>query len=293
MRYYVGPSVAVEFCNRSFLEMTEHVKTISTSLVLYLTIVVFEDTDTLAVLNNIHADLLLDNALGPTATSLSDFLVQFECVDSESLMDTIIIKSARYQRKLMEESPSTATSSRTIIARCLHCFVIVSKIAHKLHEKIDHGDIKAYCSRLERSSSNRVGNIKPLSSLLFGILEDLEKMVRQGTPKEWPIILTVLCIFNWMIIEQHREDHEIASLLDEIDTEPVIPLGHLASPLTTLTRMFYIQMRGNHPFRSSWDCDAYSKLVQGDSCATGQFDMLHKAWIVASELIISSSPDFV
>jgi len=170
----------------------------------------------------------------------------------------------------MEEVNSTTIGRQTIIARSLHCYVIVSKIAHALSRKEEEEEegLEQYCSELlEHTTLNPMHDVKGISCLFEAIVEDLEVMIRRGTPKDWPIILTILCIFSWMSPEFAREEH---GNLQNIHSELEDPLSDLTDPLNTLSKMFYIQMRGKHPFRNSWNHDAYSTLVQGDILAIAQ-----------------------
>lgn len=250
------------------------------------------DIDIFLVLRKLYCSLILKNPLHDgtfSSASLSNFLEQFDDLKSNSLVDTVLIKSARYQRKLMENTNLTTIDRKTIIARTLHCYVMVSKIANafcrKCEEQQDENDMEEFCSRLlGESRSDPIVDAKSISFPFRTILEDLEIMIRQGTPKDWPIILTVLCILFWMTSEFQRDEHgDMQNFLFDLDYPP----DALEAPLFALSRMFYIQMTGNHPFRSSWEYKAYAKLVQGDSLATTQFEMLNKSWYIASELINS------
>ncbi|KAL4897282.1 hypothetical protein BDV59DRAFT_170245 [Aspergillus ambiguus] len=240
----------------------------------------------LSVLNKLYNALVAEGELHRdilSSTILSDFLAQFDGLTSYSLIDTIIIKSARYQSKLMEESNSTMRRSQTIIARSLHCLVIVSKTAHALYERLEEeDDIEGYCLQiLESTSSDPIHSVNSITSLCLRVLDDLEMMVRQGSPREWPIILTVLCIFYWMTTEFERQEYNFQGLQD-IEYDLGDPLGDLAVPLGTLSKMFYIQMEGNHPFQKSWNQNRYSTLVQEDASAMTQFEMLNRSWHIAT-----------
>lgn len=206
-------------------------------------------------------------------------------MESRSLVDTVIIKSARYQSRLLVAGDSISPSSKTIIARTLRCLVTLSKIANALHRKCEEGTIsQRHFQSFESSEPVRKPDHGELSFQFRTILNDLDSMIRRGTPKVWPIILTVLCLFSWMSIEFDREEHDLQGL-DDLDLGLSDPLSDLIAPLTTLSKMFYVQMGGNHPFQSSWNRTAFLEFFQEDSLAVTHFDMLNKSWHIASRSI--------
>lgn len=240
-------------------------------------------------LDKICRDLLPDRSIPddtPDSVSIFEFLAQFDSMESCSLVDTVIIKSARYQSKLLKAGGSISLSSNTIIARTLLCFVTLSRIAHALHQKHEEGTISQYCFRSSEED-------KPIPKLNHGgfsyqiesILSDLESMIKRGTPKVWPIILTVLCLFSWMSIEFDREEYDL-QVLDDLEPNLSDPFSDLIAPLLTLSKMFYVQMRGNHPFQSLWNRAAFLELAHEDLLATAHFDMLHQSWHIASRSIL-------
>jgi hypothetical protein len=259
----------------------------------------YEDVDVGIVLDFLHHTALLGNAPrgeNLRSASISIFLSQFDGIESLDIIDTVIIKSARYQRKLIEDVESAMFGRETIIARSLHCLIIVSQIYHALGQKLDEVVAEMDADEELDTDEDLVQALKdterePLhdgnsvSIYLQQIFKDLENMIRRGSPSDWPIILTVLCILNWMWSEFGRDEHDLG-VLGSIDSELAYPLSDFGGCLDTLCKMFYVQMRGDHPFRMSWNYDAYATLVQGDDLARAQFVFFNKAWYIASRLLI-------
>lgn len=173
-------------------------------------------------------------------------------------------------------------SSKTIIARTLFCLVTFSKVANALNRKYREGTISQYHFKsFDGSDPINKPSHGEFSSRIESILSDLESMIKSGTPKVWPIILTVLCLFSWMSVEFEREEYDLRDL-DDLDPRLSDPFSDLIAPLTTLSKMFYIQMGGNHPFQSSWNRITFLELSQEDSLAAAHFDVLNKSWHIAS-----------
>lgn len=215
-------------------------------------------------MDKIYCDLLHDRLIfNETLDSVFEFLAQFDDMEGGSLVDTVIIKSARYQSRLLIAGESISPSSNTIIAHTLLCFVTISKIANALHRRYDEGTISQCCFQsLEGSEPIH----KPNHGEFFQIntiLNDLESMIKRGAPNVWPIFLTVLCLFSWMSIEFDREEYDLQDHVD-LDRYILDPFLDLMAPLDTLSKMFYIQMRGNHPFQSLWDRNAFLELSHED-----------------------------
>jgi hypothetical protein len=217
------------------------------------------------------------------AVSIFEFLSQFESIESHSLVDTVIIKSAGYQSKLLfVEGDTMSPSWKTIIARTLFCLVTVSKIANALSRKYQEGTISQYRFKsFDPSEPINKPSLCDFSSQIKIIVSDLESIIKCGTPKVWPIILTVLCLLSWMSVEFEREEYDLR-VLEDLDPRLSDPFSDLIAPLTTLSKMFYIQMGGNHPFQSSWNRNTFLELSQEDSLAAAHFDVLNKSWHIAS-----------
>lgn len=217
------------------------------------------------------------------AVSIFEFLSQFESIESHSLVDTVIIKSAGYQSKLLlVKGVTISPSSKTIIARSLFCLVTVSKIANALNRKCQEGTIRQYFfTSFGGSEPINKPSLCDFSSQIESIVSDLESMIKCGTPKVWPIILTVLCLFSWMSVEFEREEYDLRAL-EDLSPRLLDPFSELIAPLTTLSKMFYIQMGGKHPFQSSWDRVSFLELSQEDPLAASHFDVLNKSWHIAS-----------
>jgi hypothetical protein len=215
-----------------------------------------------------------------------EFLAQFDDMESRSLVDTVIIKSARYQSRLLKAGGSIFLGSNTIIARTLLCFVTLSRVAHALHRKHEEGTIRQYFfESSEEDKPIHKLNHGGFSYLIESILNDLESMIKRGTPKVWPIILTVLCLLSWMSVEFDREEYDLR-VLDDLEPNLSDPFSDLTAPLLTLSKMFYVQMRGNHPFQSLWNRAAFLELSHEDLLATAHFDMLNQSWHIASRSIL-------
>ncbi|KAF7589135.1 hypothetical protein BBP40_004740 [Aspergillus hancockii] len=231
------------------------------------------------VLNKLYGSVFPVNQLEEEefhTASLHEFLMQFGGITSFSLIDTVIMQSAKYQMSLMEGVDSSAIGPRTLIAWTLHSFVISSIIAKEMRQKSDdEGDIDQYCSRLlEHPRSGLLRDVKPFGAILQAIYKTVERLIRQGTAEDWPTILTVLCLLYWISSEFGREDHNIQVLYDIS--------GELEAPLSRLCRLFYIQMGGDHPLSDSWCPAKYSTRVQGDSLAMDQFLIFNRRWRIST-----------
>lgn len=222
----------------------------------------------------------------PDPVSIFEFLAQFDDIESCSLVDTVIIKSARYQSRLLKAGGSIFLGSNTIIARTLLCFVILSKVAHALHRKHEEGTISQYfVQSSEQDEPIHKLHHGEFSHQIESILSDLESMIKRGTAKVWPIILTVLCLFSWMSVEFDREEYDL-QVLDDLEPNLSDPFSNLTAPLLRLSKMFYVQMRGNHPFQSLWNRAAFLELSHEDLLARAHFDMLNQSWHIASRSIL-------
>lgn len=248
-------------------------------------------------------------ALSHPPIPLADFLAQFENMESrwpghfEPYTVELIKRCAMFQAALLarrESSLEDLPDESIPIALSLRCLVLTHEIMEvggtmpacirdedeertdfqKYHDEDPLIDVVRVLSREPGCPARaQVDSEEHIPALLENLVQTLQRLIMRQDPREWPLILCTLCIFE-QISNNYFTHPDPMSLLG-LSSEAI------SSTYSALCHWFHVCSQKLQPLTDSWEKEAFAKVVDEDSLLLDVFQWLNDGWLQGNSLLCS------
>lgn len=246
-------------------------------------------------------------ALSQPAIPLLDFLEQFENIEShwpgqfEPYSVELIRRCALFQKALLVRqtfSSEDLPDEQIPIVLSLRCLVLTEELVSvdvtipacirdedeerthykKYHDELPLIDVIRMSSQAPNSSARpQIASEEHIPCLLENLVQTTQRLIMRQDPREWPLILCTLCMFEQISSNFNSSSDLMSGLQCSSDA--------ITGIYSALCHWFHVCSQTLQPLTDHWEKEAYSELVDDDPLLLEMFQWLNDGWLEGIPLL--------